>query len=326
MREERLIILFESDVLKARRVGRRLASEIGFSEIGVGEIEIAISELATNLIKHRALNGEIVLKELSEGRRRGLEIRAEDQGPGIKDLHLAQRDGFSTSGTLGIGLSGIKRLMDEFSIESEVGKGTLVRVRKWLERDFQPKMTFSVMGRPHPGEEVSGDAYFIKQEPFSALFSVIDALGHGKVAYETGLMALEILEENYREDLIRVIERCHHGLRHTRGVAMALCRIDFSKRRLEHIGIGNVEMRIYGTPEPIRPFCYNGTLGMRMEAHRVTEYPYTEGSTFVMFSDGISGRFELSLSEISKPPQEIAKLIFDHYARETDDSTVLVGR
>lgn len=290
--EERIIILFESDILKARRIGRVLASEIGFAEVGLGEIEIVISELATNLVKHRATNGQIIFKVLSDGRRRGLEIRSEDQGPGIKDIDLALKNGFSTGGSLGIGLSGVKRLMDEFSIESEVGKGTIVTVRKWLKKDFMAKMSFSVLGRPYPGEEVSGDAHFIKQDPFFVLFGVIDALGHGREAYETSLLTLEILEDNYREDLIRIIERCHYGLRHTRGVAMALCRVNFLKKRLEHIGIGNMETRIYGTPEPIRPFCFNGTLGMRMEAYRVIEYPYIEGSTFVMFSDGISGRFE----------------------------------
>jgi len=326
MSEKRIIILFDSDIWKVRKMGREFAAQIGFNEVEAGEIEIAIAELATNLIKHRALHGELIFTTLVEANRVGLEIRAEDKGPGIKNIEQALQDGFSTRGTLGIGLAGVKRLMDEFTIESEMGKGTLITVRKWLKKDFSPRINFAVLERPLPGEEVSGDTAFIKQEPSFSIFGVMDALGHGSEAYETSLLALLILKESYRDGLKRIIEKCHDGLRHSRGVAMALVRIDFTRKVLEHISIGNVETRIYGSRESIRPFCYNGTLGMRMETYKVTEYPYTPGSTIIMFSDGISGKFDLSPGQLGQSPHEIAKFIFENFIRENDDAIVLVGK
>lgn len=329
MKEERIIVISEVDILKARRVGREIASELGFNEISATEIEIAISELATNLIKHRAIHGEIILKAIKDLEKVGLEVRAEDKGPGIKNLSLAMKNGESTAGTLGIGLSGVKRLMDEFSIESIIRKGTIVIAKKWLlgrGAETSPKMKFSVMGRPKPGEDVSGDAYFIKETKYSVIFALMDVLGHGREAYDTTLIILKILEDHYTESLKSIIDICHKGLKHTRGAAMALCRVDFGKKILEHISIGNVETRIYGTPEPLRPFCFNGTLGMAMENYRVIEYPYSEGLTILIFSDGISGKFDLSPQLLSKSPQEISSFIFDHYASDYDDATVLVGR
>ena len=326
MKEERISVTFEADVFKARRVGREMAHSLGFDEIGSGEIETAISELATNLVKHRSKNGEIILIPLNDESRIGIEVRSEDKGHGIKDIATAMREGGSTAGTLGIGLSGVKRLMDEFSIESEIDKGTTVVARKWLLKDASVGLKFSVFSRPKIGEDVSGDAYFIKRFSSYVTFGILDVLGHGREAYDIALNVLKILEDNYTEPLNKIIDVCHKGLRHTRGAAVALCRVDFKKKRFEHIGIGNVETRIYGTPEPIRPFFFNGTLGMVMENYRVIEYPYTEGMIIVMFSDGISGRFDLSQQMLLKTPQEIAKFIFDNYARDTDDATVLVGK
>ena len=326
MKEERISVTFEADVFKARRVGREMAHSLGFDEIGAGEIETAISELATNLVKHRAKNGEIILIPLNDEGGVGIEVRSEDEGPGIKNIEMAMKEGGSTAGTLGIGLSGVKRFMDEFSIESEIDKGTKVVARKWLQKDASKGLEFSIVSRPRLGEDVSGDAYLIKRFSSSLIFGVIDVLGHGREAHDVALKILKILEDNYSEPLNKIIDVCHKELKHTRGAAMALCRVDFKEKRLEHVGIGNVETRIYGTTKPIRPFFFNGTLGMAMENYRVIEYPYTEGMTIIMFSDGISGRFDISQQMLSKTPQEIAKFIFDNYARNTDDATVLVGR
>lgn len=326
MKEERIIVALGTDVLRAIKIGRVMAQSIGFDEIGVGQIETAVSELATNLIKHRAKNGEIILKLLNDKGRIGIEVRSEDEGPGIKNITLAMKEGGSTAGTLGIGLSGVKRLMDEFLIESEIDKGTTAVARKWLLKDTSPWMEFSVFSRPKIGEDVSGDAYFIKRFSSYVIFGVIDVLGHGSEAHDVALNILSILEDNYTEPLNKIIDVCHKGLKHTRGAAMALCKVDFREKKFEHVAIGNVETRVYGTPNPVIPFFFNGTLGMVMENYRVIEYPYTEGMIIVMFSDGISGRFDLKQQMLSKTPQEIAKFIFDNYARNTDDATVLVGK
>jgi len=121
----------ESDILRARQEGRAFALAMGFGGADVARIATAISELARNIYQY-ALPGLIRIRKVQVGRRVGVEIVAEDQGPGIPNLEEALRNGYTTSQGLGIGLPGTRRLMDEFHIESAVGKGTRVTVRKWL--------------------------------------------------------------------------------------------------------------------------------------------------------------------------------------------------
>jgi serine/threonine-protein kinase RsbT len=120
----------ETDVVAARQKGRQLAAACGFSSTEQTLIALAISELARNIVTY-AHRGEIVLKT-ALGERRGIEIVARDRGPGIPDVELALRDGYSTSKSLGLGLPGARRVMDEFEIDSKPGTGTTVTVRKWL--------------------------------------------------------------------------------------------------------------------------------------------------------------------------------------------------
>lgn len=322
MSEQSVLVILDSDVLKTRRLARELAREMGFDEPAVTEIEIAVAELATNHLKHRTVRGCMVVRTVQEGGRAGMEIVSEDEGPGIVNIDSAMRE--STVGTLGIGLSAVRRLTDEFSLDSDPS-GTRIVARKWLPGPLPEHMHFSVFSRPFPGEEVSGDAYFIKQMPYFLLFGVIDGLGHGPQAFAAADQALKIIEEEYRGSLTRLFQACHEGMRSTRGAAMSACRVDLKTGILEHVGIGNVETRIYSEGEILRPFCFNGTLGMRMENWRSLQYPYRKGTTIVMFSDGISSRFELTPEELERPPQEIAQRIFSH-ARSSDDATVLVGR
>jgi serine/threonine-protein kinase RsbT len=118
------------DIISARQRGRDLGVELGFAKTDLALIATAISELARNILTY-AGEGEIeVSVEDSEGRR-GLLIVARDRGPGIPDIGLALQDGYSTSRSLGIGLPGVRRLMDEFEITSELGSGTVVRAAKW---------------------------------------------------------------------------------------------------------------------------------------------------------------------------------------------------
>ncbi len=118
------------DIVTARQKGRELARDLGFTSTDLALIATAISELARNIILY-ANSGEIVLSVVENGSRRGLKVVARDDGPGIPDIERALEEGFSTSRSLGLGLSGVRRLMDEFDIVSEVGNGTTVTVKKW---------------------------------------------------------------------------------------------------------------------------------------------------------------------------------------------------
>jgi serine/threonine-protein kinase RsbT len=121
----------EVDVYVAIGRGREMALSLGFDTIDRTRIEIVILELTRNLLVH-AGGGELRLERLQLPDRVGMAISAHDSGPGIADIALAMSDGYSTASTLGAGLPGVKRLMDEFRIDSTVGTGTHVRAVKWV--------------------------------------------------------------------------------------------------------------------------------------------------------------------------------------------------
>jgi serine/threonine-protein kinase RsbT len=128
-----MAIACHADIVAARRAGRELAEQRGFKPVDCAQIATAISELARNICLY-AGTGTVYLVTLDEGGRAGIEIVAEDHGPGIADPDLAMRDGYSTSRGLGLGLPGTRRLMDEFAITTSPGVGTTVRARKWRGR------------------------------------------------------------------------------------------------------------------------------------------------------------------------------------------------
>lgn len=130
MSEVRVAIQREADIVLARQAGRQLAAQLGFSSTDQTLIATAISEVARNIVVY-ANQGEIVLTRAEDGSRVGIMVQAIDRGPGIDNKDLAMRDGFSTKNSLGLGLPGARRLMDDFALESEVGHGTTVTMKKW---------------------------------------------------------------------------------------------------------------------------------------------------------------------------------------------------
>lgn len=127
----RVPIQSDRDIVLARQEGRALAAQLGFKGTNLTLLATAISEVARNIVSY-AGRGEIVLSTVKQGARTGIVVVATDQGPGIRDIALAMQDGYSTGGSLGMGLPGAKRLMDEFEIVSEVGEGTTVTMTKWM--------------------------------------------------------------------------------------------------------------------------------------------------------------------------------------------------
>jgi serine/threonine-protein kinase RsbT len=124
-------IASSADIVMARQQGRALASTVGFTGSDLTVIATAISELARNILEY-ATSGRIVLNLTAKGERPGITICAHDEGPGIADITRALGVGYSTGQGLGLGLPGVRGLMDEFEIVSRAGEGTQVTVRKWL--------------------------------------------------------------------------------------------------------------------------------------------------------------------------------------------------
>lgn len=118
------------DIVAARQTGRDLAAHLGLTPTDAILVATAISELARNIYQY-AGRGEIELKRIERGGQTGLAVVARDAGPGIANVSLAMQDGFSTSGSLGLGLPGVQRLMDEFDLTSSPDGGTTITIKKW---------------------------------------------------------------------------------------------------------------------------------------------------------------------------------------------------
>jgi serine/threonine-protein kinase RsbT len=129
-KSDSLHIRSETDVVQVRQAVRQWAVELGFSLVDQTKVVTAASELARNVLVHGG-GGSVRLEILQKNPRQGLRLIFEDQGPGIPDIHLAMRDGYTTGGGLGLGLGGSKRLVNEFDIESRPGEGTRVTITKW---------------------------------------------------------------------------------------------------------------------------------------------------------------------------------------------------
>jgi serine/threonine-protein kinase RsbT len=121
----------DTDIIRARQKGRELAISLGFSRSDSTLIATAISELTRNIMLY-AFRGEITITPIEEEKRHGLVIVVHDNGPGIPNIELAMQDGYSTGNSLGLGLPGARRLVDDFQITSELGIGTTITMAKWI--------------------------------------------------------------------------------------------------------------------------------------------------------------------------------------------------
>jgi len=131
LEESSIAVASEADIVLARTQGRAMALRLGFRPTDATLVATAISELARNILLY-AGNGEVAIRPIERGERSGLAVVAWDGGPGIADPTRAMQDGYSTSGRLGLGLPGVRRLMDEFEMRTSAGQGTTVTVKKWI--------------------------------------------------------------------------------------------------------------------------------------------------------------------------------------------------
>jgi len=317
-----LAVNSRDQVLAARHMACDMGRLLGFNTIAMAEIETVAAELATNLARH-ARRGTFGVRQLTAGSFTGIEIECNDQGPGFENLVLNLEGGHSTGKSLGIGLSGITRLVDEFYIQSGPNAPTAIRVRKWTH---EAMVQYGGIVQPFPGETVSGDDIWTRRFKTFDLMAVMDGLGHGQGAHVASQRCLSILEDSGHVPLESLTSRCHRGLQKTRGAAMSIARIQHDPVRLEHVSIGNVDTRVYNTHEPVRPYCYNGTLGMIMKNNKPAGYPLGHGAIVVMASDGIKTRFSVDEQNFRMEPAAIARSVFSTYQRGTDDASVLVAK
>jgi anti-sigma regulatory factor (Ser/Thr protein kinase) len=324
-------VLHSSDVGAARRLARALAERIGFDPVASEEVALAMTELATNLIKH-AQSGRLTLTALAEGGRVGLGIESYDNGPGIADIERALGDRFSTAGTRGTGLGAVNRLMDELDITSERGRGTRIVCHKWLRQHtvgIRPcPLAFGVATRPRqPGAE-NGDAFVIKQWAESALVGIMDGLGHGQFAHRAAEAARQYVESHYDQPLDQVFRGVGRACRATRGVVMALARFDWGLGRLTFASVGNIEVRVFPRSEPFHFIVQRGVIGLNAPNAVVTDHPWPSDHMLVLHSDGLRTHWGWKdfPDAADKPAPALAQELLRSLAKEEDDATVIVVR
>ena len=319
----------EMDVLRARKQAVSMAASMGFREIAQAEIEIAVSELGTNIVKHARSQGTLWIMPHQAGQSTGLKTIARNLLPtpapdrARQQSSLMLNDGVSTAGTLGIGISGVRRLMDAFDATIDDQGHLIITAIKWLAKSNWNRANCSIVSRPKVGESVSGDAYYIRHLPDGFMFGIIDGLGHGPEAKHAADIAVKVIDVNHLDPLDIIIGKCHDALEKTRGAALSLGFLNYPGNRLFHAGIGNVETRIYSGNQMDKLMIYNGTLGVSLPHFTVTDSHFAHGMLIVMHSDGISDKFELDALVRRQEPQEITHHIMSRFSRSHDDATVL---
>jgi anti-sigma regulatory factor (Ser/Thr protein kinase) len=336
----------EAQVGAARRAVHRYASDLGLTEDALAELDIVVQEIGTNAARY-ATGGGCLSWTTAPGEAAGVELFYFDKGPGIFDLDRAFRDGVSSGGSLGTGFGAMRRLLDEFDAYSTV-KGTTRRLsnprrtthgtalmgRKWAARGEAVEAAraegrrLGVWSRPRPGDDANGDAYLVREHDGETLLAVIDGLGHGRGAREAARAALEALSAWAGEPLEDVLHEVHGALRATRGAVMGAVVVDRARGSFAYAGVGNVEVRVLGSPEPARPIPSNGTLGARLPTVRVWPHRWVEGTTIVMATDGLSATWDIANYPglLAHSPQLLAGVLLRDYGRQSDDATVLVYR
>jgi anti-sigma regulatory factor (Ser/Thr protein kinase) len=316
-----------------RRAAQNLASDAGFSEVGASQLAIVVNELASNLVKHGG-GGELVLSRLRDADRAGIEVLAIDKGVGIVNLARSMTDGYSTAGSLGVGLGAISRMAKDFDVYSRPGAGTSMLARVWCDggdRNATPPrprvVRAGAVGVPKLGQNVSGDGWALREIDGITVVMLIDGLGHGPQAALTTAVAMRYFEQCRQTAPVDIIRGLHQAMRPTRGAVAAVAALHPDTASLRYAGVGNIA-GVLITPDGTRRhlMSYDGTLGYQVRTVREAVHDWTPGSWLTMFSDGLSPRLDASAYPglAQHDPVLAASVLYRDFHRTSDDATILV--
>ncbi|GAA2260974.1 anti-sigma regulatory factor [Actinomadura luteofluorescens] len=279
----------------ARRQAVRMAERLGFAGERLGQIQLAVTEAATNLAKH-AVQGEILVRIVRTGEEAALELVCVDRGPGITDVPASRLDGHSTSGTLGLGLGSIERLADRTGMHSLPGVGTVLFAgfsRLGGGAAAAPGPPFAGLTRPIDGEEECGDAYAARLDGGTVYAMVCDGLGHGPMAARAAREAVAAMREAALParpiDLLRLV---HQRLGATRGGAVAVAAVDSAAGAVRFAGLGNVAGWIVGPDRRHGMISVPGIAGAKTRTMREHAYDLPRDAVVVLHSDGLTDKWD----------------------------------
>lgn len=316
------------DCSMAQQAARRLTRELGFTTTHSEEVVLAVAELAANVVRH-AGRGVLIFRPLDCDGRVGIEVEAEDHGPGISDIEQAFTDGYSSAGGLGYGLGTVNRLMDDLEIASTAALGTRILCRRWIrsERAQLPVWELGVASRSRGGAPHNGDAFVIREWDGKLLAGVIDGLGHGEAAQHAALAVQAFVQSHYDLPLDKMFLGAGRACRGTRGVVMALSRFE-SPTSMTLATVGNIEARVWSGQERVEFLVKRGILGVG-EVHAVVQQQrWQSGWILVLHSDGLRTHWQWDdfPGLERQPAQVIAYKLLNDLNKPDDDATVVVVR
>jgi anti-sigma regulatory factor (Ser/Thr protein kinase) len=286
---------------------------------------LVASEMGTNMLRH-ARSGQIAVGPIVRGAHHGIEVKGADQGPGIADVAAALDAPSRQAGSLGVGVGAIRRLATEVDFDVRLGEGTRIEAR--IFDSAAPKgREIGVYGRAFPGEPVSGDGAAWRRIEGALVVTACDGLGHGRPARAAAAAAIQIFQQHAKGGVSDIIAACHAGISDTRGVVMAVVRLE-DGGTAEIAAAGNVDVQIC-SPRNARRF--GGTSAVVGARGRMVR-PLAEKTTLapddllVVVTDGIATRFALEeqLALLRMHPIVVAQRILEGHARPNDDALVLV--
>ncbi|WP_337057267.1 ATP-binding SpoIIE family protein phosphatase [Pseudomonas sp. USHLN015] len=340
-REARYPLRHDVDLHLAVMSVRRLPFLAGLSEVDRAMLSTVVSELGSNILKY-AVKGEVTLALNQAEGRPCIDIVARDQGPGIPDVDKAVQDHYSTSGTLGLGLPGVRRMMSELSITLPPEGGTQVLARKWLgPAPNTARLSLPVPGagreglqlewasenRPCHPERVSGDLAFMRAGPDGVSLVLIDVSGHGASAHQLARALEAVLQQTPEQEPTRLLQLLHQHCIGTRGAAAGVALVNGERGELSYAGIGNTRICLRGR-EAWRGVSRDGVLGERYPTPLLQRQPIDSGDVVMLYSDGVSETLNLrdGLLDLGADPAALARQVITHSGRSTDDASCIVLR
>jgi anti-sigma regulatory factor (Ser/Thr protein kinase) len=323
-----------SYVSAAKRDIHNRATAAGFSSKAVGEIDIIIAELASNLIKHTPQGGELVYRITGEENHKLFEVFSMDNGYGENDIQRMLKDGHSSTNTLGHGLGAIQRLSDHFQIYSMKGWGTVAYAQKCmapsiLKTTSKTPVIVRVIQENIPGENVCGDGYWVKHSENETQIFLGDGLGHGPEANHAINQAIEAFKSNTDKIPGDILKSIHNNVKKSRGLVGAVAVLNHQEKMWSICGVGNIATRIYTGLEYKSYMPHNGILGLNISSNLTNcHVPAERFQTLIMCSDGLKTKWDITkyTSILKYDPAILAAAIFKDQARRTDDMSILVGK
>ena len=323
-----------SQIGEARRAAARLSAQAKFDEVTAGQVALIVTELASNLARH-AKGGRILLGLTDGG---ALDVLSLDDGPGMVDVKVCLRDGYSTGGgTPGTGLGAAQRMASVFSAFSVAGKGSVLYAR--IDRQkaepssaapITPRFSVAGINLPAPGEQTSGDGWHVRTEGDTAAVMLADGLGHGPIAAEASDVALKALinAADVATSPSQILERAHHSMRSTRGAAVASAVLNAQAGTLRFAGVGNICGRILSGVEDRSLMSQHGTVGHQFRSAQDIDYVWPAHALVILHSDGLATRWSLAETPglLNCEPAVLAGWLLREHSRGRDDATVVVLR